>query len=375
MTTQAATPVDLQILSQPVLPDFPKTRYQGSKRKILGELSQLLLGIEFDSALDLFTGTASVTLLLRLMGKSVTANDFLRYNQNTARLFGGVERSFFQQKDFRSQLRFLLLEAPLKSAPLVTEHYRGVFFKEHENTEIDRFCQNLTELEPTIRSLFIYAVGQALLKKRPYNLFHRANLDMRTREVKRSFGNQVTWEVSILDHALKCIQELQAFPFPRNSDITVTDVNTANLSALPSGIDLIYADPPYLNARGNATDYSAFYGFLDGLCDYDLFAEGDSGYPHKPIRKMSSRWSRRESAIEELEAMCAKWPQSVIVLSYRSDGVPTLDEATHALSSHSRTVEIHTCGEYKYALSKNDTSEEIFVVSRPKLTEKMPSER
>ena len=32
-------------------------------------------------------------------------------------------------------------------------------------------------------------VGRALLMKRPYNLFHRANLSMHLQDVKRSFGN------------------------------------------------------------------------------------------------------------------------------------------------------------------------------------------
>jgi len=40
--------------------------------------------------------------------------------------------------------------------------------------------------------------------------------------------------------------------------------------------DLIYLDPPYLNSKGVGVDYSDFYNFLEGLCDYSLFDKGDN---------------------------------------------------------------------------------------------------
>jgi adenine-specific DNA methylase len=62
------------------LEDFPSTRYQGSKRKIILWIHDLLSTLEFDTALDLFGGTATVSYLLKMMGKAVTYNDCLRFN-------------------------------------------------------------------------------------------------------------------------------------------------------------------------------------------------------------------------------------------------------------------------------------------------------
>ena len=66
---------------------------------------------------------------------------------------------------------------------------------------------------PNERALFRYLIYQACLKKRPFNLFHRANLRLRTnRRVKRSFGNAVTWERSFAEHALQAYDELARMP-------------------------------------------------------------------------------------------------------------------------------------------------------------------
>ena len=63
---------------------FPTTRYQGSKRRLLPWLGEELSGLDFDTALDLFSGTASVSYLLKALGKEVTSNDQLSFNREIA---------------------------------------------------------------------------------------------------------------------------------------------------------------------------------------------------------------------------------------------------------------------------------------------------
>ena len=55
---------------------FPDTRYMGSKRKLLPALHNIFNELNFDSALDAFSGTASVGYLLKMMGKKVHSNDY-----------------------------------------------------------------------------------------------------------------------------------------------------------------------------------------------------------------------------------------------------------------------------------------------------------
>lgn len=354
----------------PSLPRFPATRYQGSKRKILSELLAVFNTLDYKSPLDLFCGSGVVSLLLRHLGKNVASNDFMLYNQNTAEVFLSFTKEKLISIDIHKDLTFLLYDAKLNGQELISKNYENIFFTETENLEIDRFCQNIIKFDSFKRKLYTYAVGQSLLKKRPYNLFHRKNLCMRTKNVERTFGNAKTWETSILEHSLKCIDELKKFtPSPISIDFKTTSINTStNLNELSDAHDLIYMDPPYINGKGQPVDYSDFYGFLDGLCDYSLFSKSiDHSYPHKPISKKYSAWQNKETALNEIANICEKWRGATIVMSYRSDGVPTPEEVIKAMEINNRKVEIHSAGEYKYALSNNNNNEELIIISKPSL--------
>ncbi|MFF7709840.1 DNA adenine methylase [Pseudomonas sp. NPDC007930] len=347
-----------------LLPRFPATRFQGSKRKILPELAELLHAEPCNSIIDLYSGSGIVSLLFRFMGKRVLANDYLRYNQNTARLFLSHTAEDFKGLTAEADLAYLLNHRESTFKSTVAEAFAGIYFKDAENLEIDNFCQNIQGFSGFKKALYTYAVGQALIKKRPYNLFHRANLDMRLKDVKRSFGNAKTWETATQVHALKCIQELARFPSPEGQAHQALRVDTANLAPLPVDYDVVYLDPPYMNDKSVPVNYSNFYHFLEGLCDYSLFQHGDARYPHRPIVNLGSPWHKKASALDNIGAICRHFSQSRLVMSYRSDGTPTPAEIQAAMQACGRQVEIRTVRGYQYALSKNTGNEEIFIVAR-----------
>lgn len=63
---------------------FPKTRYYGSKRRLLDWIYHALKDLPFNTVLDGFGGTASVSLLFKMMGKEVTFHDGLLCNTISA---------------------------------------------------------------------------------------------------------------------------------------------------------------------------------------------------------------------------------------------------------------------------------------------------
>jgi len=67
----------METLKKPVM---PSTRYQGSKRKILPWIGEHFAQLKFETVLDAFGGTGSVSYLLKAMGKQVTYNDYMRWN-------------------------------------------------------------------------------------------------------------------------------------------------------------------------------------------------------------------------------------------------------------------------------------------------------
>ena len=345
---------------------FPRTRYQGSKRKLLGALADALLPYRGGTAIDLYSGSGSVTLLLRHLGFRVISNDYLKFANNTARVFLEATPDRLRAVDWTSRLDFLLNEAPLSGKPLVSEGFRDIFFTEDENLAIDRFCQNVGNEAAFPRAVLTYAVGQALLMKRPYNLFHRANLYMRLCEVERSFGNAATWAKPIAMHAQKAIKELMEGPFLSSTGgHEIVNVNVARLDSFPRRrADLVYIDPPYIASNGRAIDYADFYHFLEGLIDYSLFAGGESEWAHRPIFRAPTRWAAPELATRELREIADAWPEATIVMSYRDDGMPSAEELCECLAAQSRRVTLQHLGHYKYVLS-NAASREILITAGP----------
>lgn len=347
------------------IPKFPTTRFQGSKRKILNEISNVVAPYKGERFLDLYSGSGIVSLLFRHLGKKVISNDFLTYNNNTAEVFLKLKREDLDIISIENELDFLLEHREKNHKSYVADEFDKIYFKESENIEIDNFCQNIKNISGIRKNIYIYAVGQALIKKRPYNLFHRANLEMRTKDVVRSFGNAKTWETSIKDHAIKCIKELKEFPFNENIDHLVTNIDTKNVQLISNDVDIVYMDPPYINGKSVSVDYSNFYHFLEGLSNYSLFTNGDFNYPHKPISKKPSAWSKHKTACDEIRSICSHFNNSVIIMSYRSDGLPSPEEVKEIMNETGRVTEIKSAGEYKYALSKNNTNEEVFIISSP----------
>src|SRR2546423_10153132 len=64
--------------------NFPRLRYMGSKHRLLPWIESVLSPIEFESALDAFSGSGCVSYLLKVMGKRVHANDFLSFARDLA---------------------------------------------------------------------------------------------------------------------------------------------------------------------------------------------------------------------------------------------------------------------------------------------------
>ncbi len=341
---------------------YPSTRFQGSKRKLLNELEAEFSNIEFKSCIDLFAGSGSVSFLLRKLNKVVCANDYLKFNENTAKVFL-TDYSKNEINKAMVLLPSLLSQEPKKNKKYVQLNFENIFFTNSENKEIDNFCQNIEFTESRLKPILIYAVGQSLLKKRPYNLFHRANLGMRLSDVKRSFGNKKTWDTPILTHSIKAIEELLSMGLSKLPIGLTTNVNTSDFVKLNNKVDLIYLDPPYIPAKGLAIDYSDFYGFLEGLVEYDLFDVADSKVAHKPLNLLDSAWTKKESAEIELKKIVKYWKKSHIVLSYRDDGAFSLDELERIFKENKRNVEIKILSNYKYALAHSVKSNEILLIS------------
>ena len=177
---------------------IPSTRYQGSKAKLVRWIWDLVEDLSFDTVLDAFGGTGVVGYWFKQKSKQVTYNDILRFNYLVGLAMIENNTTHLTDEDVES----LLFRQPgQKYRTFIADAFKDIYYTDEENRWLDLVVQNIAMLsDPYRRALAYYALFQACLVKRPFNLFHRKNLYLRFADVERSFGNKTTWDTPFEVH-------------------------------------------------------------------------------------------------------------------------------------------------------------------------------
>jgi len=333
---------------------FPSTRYRGSKRKIIPWLWSHFRQLDFSSALDVFGGTGSVSYLLKRMGKQVTYNDYLQFNHLVGLALIENDRIVLSQSDIDAALD----PVPTPPRSFVRDTFKGVYFTDRENKWIDNVVARISSLkgEPSAlaykRALLHYALFQSCLIKRPFNLFHRRNLYLRIANVKRQFGNKSSWDKSFGRRFAAFCAEANRSVFEGAKTCRAMRHNALDIP--DKSYDLVYIDPPYLTKAGDneTSDYRRSYHFLEGLCDYDRWDELiDYETPNFRMKQLCHNdWGDTEKNGKAFDALFEKFRRSILVVSYKKFGVPSIDTLIRVFKRHGRRVQSWS-RHYKYALN------------------------
>jgi 16S rRNA G966 N2-methylase RsmD len=337
---------------------FPPTRYQGSKRKLAAAIVEHLSDLEFTTVLDAFGGTGAVGYAFKEIGKHVTCNDVLRFNHQVGVALIENDTTTLADEEIQA---VGVRHADVAYADFIERTFAGIYFTDEENRWLDRAAANILRIPNAFkRALAWFALFQSALAKRPYNLFHRSNLYMRIADVPRSFGNKATWDRSFPEHFRR---------FARGANGAVIDgggmcrATCADVMEVTAGFDLVYIDPPYVNRHGVGVDYQQFYHFLEGLVRYNEWpAMIDPTFKHRPLRRATGPWSDAKRCHGAFRAVFDRFRDSILVVSYRSDGTPTLDELAVMLGGVKRNVRMAPMCPYQYALSTNRASQEVLLI-------------
>lgn len=342
----------------PKKPDFKylSTRFQGSKVKILEWIWSHISYLNFDTCLDAFGGTGSVAYRFKRDGKKIHYNDNLKFNFTIAKAI--IENENITLGD--DEVDGLLEKQPgIKYPTFIQKTFQDIFYLDEENEWLDMVITNIDSIENEYKKAIAFsALFQACIIKRPYNLFHRANLYMRTAHVTRNFGNKTTWDKSFQDYLRQFVKELNSIVFSngRGNKAFCRDVFDVK-----PGYDLVYIDTPYMNEKGTGVDYLDFYHFLEGMLDYDLWPERIAHkYKHKRLMGEKSLWCQKNKINDAFERLFSHFQDSILVVSYRSHGIPSEDELTEMLSLHKTDVHIHHV-DYKYVLSHKNGQELLLI--------------
>lgn len=343
---------------RPIEPVFPRTRYQGSKRKHAAAIVEHTKHLNFKTVLDAFGGTGAVAYAFKRAGKAVTYNDVLAFNHQIGRAL--IEND--ERKLSDDEMRWLVSRhAEVSYGDTIERLFDGIYYPRDENRWLDTVVANIQGIaDESGRALAWYALFQAALVKRPYNLFHRRNLYMREADVPRTFGNKATWDRPFEDHFLNFAREANAAVF-RGAHRCQAIRGDAMLA--PSDVELVYIDPPYMNARGQSVDYHHFYHFLEGMMNYDQWAGRiDSSSKHQRLLTSANPWSEKKSIRKMFSDLLGRFCAASIVISYRSDGVPSIEELTALVESMPRKATVIKLSTNPYVLSTNQCSGEVLLV-------------
>ena len=340
------------------LKDFPTTRYQGSKRKMLPFLAEVFEELDFDTVLDACGGSGSVSFLLKKMGKVVTYNDKLHFNYLIGKAL--IENNTFKLTD-QDIANLNSFQDYVTYQNFITETFEGVYYLVEENQWLDRMANNIFQMnhyQPQVlqykKSLAYYALFQASMIKRPFNLFHRNNLQIRTNDVSRNFGNKTTWEKSFDDHFITFAKEVNRMVFDNGHQCRST--NESILDINPVGYDLVYIDPPYLRKNGSneSSQYLRCYHFLEGMSRYnewqDLIDFDSINLRFRDLQLEND--FKKETIYDRFDEIISRFRNSTIVLSYEKGGIPSIDFIIKTMRKYDKTVSTRSL-HYKYALNKN----------------------
>ncbi|MCX9014343.1 MAG: DNA adenine methylase [Candidatus Methanoperedens sp.] len=341
--------------------NFPTTRYQGCKQKIVEWIWKNISHLEFDTFLDAFSGTSCVGFNAKKNQKEVTCNDILKFNYQVALAI--IENSTILLTD--RDIEFILTKQKGIDYPtFIQDTFKDIYYTDEENSIVDMIVTNINQLEDQYKKAIAFAaLGQACLVKRPFNLFHRKNLYVRFADVPRSFGNKTTWDKPFQHYFRKFSKEFNDAVF---SNGKINKALNCDVFDIPDSYDMVYIDTPYVSPQGGGVDYQQFYHFLDGIVDYKNWHDKiDLSYKHRPFKSESNVWVNKNEIEKAFDRLFKKYQDSILVVSYRSPGIPEKEVLINLLEQYKQDVVLKD-RKYKYVLSKEKENKngEVLLIAK-----------
>lgn len=303
--------------------DFPELRYMGSKHRLLPWIHSVLNTLDFETAADPFVGSGAVSYLLKAMGKRVIASDFLNFPATLATATIENSRMHLDGPAIKKLLN------PVTNAPgFIESTFSGVFYTRPDLRFLDRISHSIQKLDhPHQQALALAALFRSCLKKQPRGVF--------TFTGNRYDDGRRDLRLSIEEHFLEQIEAFNTIVFDNGRRHTVRRADVFNLR--PRGTDLVYLDPPYV-PRSDDNCYVKRYHFLEGLSCYWRGLEIMKETKVKKISKPFTPFSYRRTAIQAFERLFHQYKNSIIVLSYSSNGFPNKEVLEQLLRLHKKKV-------------------------------------
>ena len=308
--------------------DYPEFRYMGSKHRLLPWVHQVLSTIEFRTAADPFVGSGCVSYLMKSMGKQVKASDFLNFPAVIAEATVANQRYRLNP----SVIERLLTPVP-QGSDFITRTFSGIFYNVEDLRFLDSISARIDEIANRyLRAMALAALIRSCLKKQPRGVFTVSGNLARYDDGRRDL------RLSLRDHFLEQAQIFNKLVFDNGQRNFVRHSDVFDL--YPKNIDLVYLDPPYV-PRSDDNCYIKRYHFLEGLSCYWRGLQIMNDTKVRKIRKKNTPFAYRKTALDAFDRLFRLFQDSIIVLSYSSNGFPDLAEIEALMRRYKPDIVIH----------------------------------
>jgi DNA adenine methylase len=326
----------------------------GSKQALLPFITQELSRIHFQTAMDAFSGSGCVAYALKQAGKKVIANDFLKFAYHIAKATVENSGTLLDTNDVRS-----LIRRNGNRNHFIQEKYSGLYFSEIDCEFLDNVRANVDTLKSRLkRSIALAALSRACMKKRPRGLF--------TFVGRKGWDGRRDLRLSMKDQFLNAVQLFNAAVF---SNRQLNRALCMDVFETPrKGIDLVYVDSPYVSPHSDC-DYTRRYHFVEGLCAYWDGMEIQENTVTKKIKSYPTPFSNKSSIDEAFYRLFEHFNESIIVVSYGSNGYPKREAMVRLLREFKRKVRVaqvshkYCVGNHRHKVDDNNNQvmEYLFV--------------
>jgi len=310
-----------------IVTHYPQLRFMGSKHRLLPWIHKIVSDLDFDTAIDAFSGSGCVAYLFKAMNKQVLANDFLNMGATITRAL--IENPGVQLSE---ESLNTLLEYDRRHKRFIEKTFSGIFYTPEDLRFLDRASWNVRKLSnPYEQAIALAALIRSCVKRQPRGVFTVAGDPDQYKDARRDL------QLSLKDHFLEqvVVYNHAVFDNGRQNIARRGDV----FDWPDSSADLVYMDPPYV-PRSDDNCYVKRYHFLEGLSCYWQGLTIMHGTRVKKITKSYTPFSYRRTAPEAFDAMFRQFCDSILVLSYSSNGYPDLDEIQRAMKRYKGRIEI-----------------------------------
>jgi DNA adenine methylase/adenine-specific DNA-methyltransferase len=221
-----------------------------------------------------------------------------------------------------------------KESGFILKTFQGIFFQPDDLRFLDHIWSRMHLLESEKqRALVVSALVRSCMKRQPRGVFTVAGDPERYKDGRRDL------RLSLREHFLESIQVFNSLVF---SNGRPNRARCGDIFDIAGSYDLVYMDPPYV-PRADDNCYIKRYHLLEGLASC-WEAEGTGILLDTKVRKIPKRFtpfSYRRTAMDAFTRLFERFRESILALSYSSNGYPDMESLLSLMKRFKRRVAVH----------------------------------